>query len=685
MAEKKKTKKKTTSSSYETTIKKKVGLYQEANTSSIKLGDYLKDTKVVVIKTSTDSNGNSWGYTEDGWFMLTNKKKKEDYTKGKKKVETSTSSKKTKKGSWKTVSKQVNQLSKYTKSDLNTNGAINKTMQLFGIPYQFLNSVDTRVEDVNKKIGRKYLKNFVLDAPVVTIMPGQPKYLPGEKNKAGYTQSFLEATVGSLGALKQISADADLSGKDLRLYDFQSAYIECMQYVNVLCRACASFLELDLNKEEKYYKVNGDYPNLLTMDWKDYRWDGRDYHSSVGSAAGMSLTAAKDTAKTVFGDLKDSGSSIMDYLMGYDKENKAADASKYSGAIPPGAGIKHATSDSTIKNYEPVYDPKSKKGTAGIDKGYSQDSNLDVNDNTTDMSNDELSIMETLGRKVHYMQFYCDPTNTNYSESISNSTQQSTFKGMLDNASSAMKEIAFLTNSGGVDESGIQKLGETVIKEVGGLLGDVAGKITSGAGSLVERITSFGQNIVKGDNISMPDIYSGSSRTASITVTIPLKCVYGNKYSYYFDYLVPLMHLLALAMPRATGANSYTSPFLVKVFMKGVINCNLGIVTDISITHDENMNADGLYMGGTVTLNITDLYPDMAMTPASHPAMFVNNSSLIEYLATQCGLNLLENKFSTKVSLFLDNFKNMPADIIDSEVGKVGQKIDDLLYSFTGL
>ena len=116
-----------------------------------------------------------------------------------------------------------------------------------------MKSVDTRVEDVNKKIGRKYLKNFVLDAPVVTIMPGQPKYLPGEKNKEGYTQSFLEATVGSLGALKQISADADLSGKDLRLYDFQWAYIECMQYVNVLCRACASFLELDLNKEEKYY------------------------------------------------------------------------------------------------------------------------------------------------------------------------------------------------------------------------------------------------------------------------------------------------------------------------------------------------------------------------------------------------------------------------------------------------
>jgi hypothetical protein len=684
MAEKKKTKKKTTSSSYETKIIKKVGLYQEANTSSIKLGDYLKDTKVVVIKTSTDSNGNSWGYTEDGWFMLTNKKSKEDYTKGKKKVKTPASQTTTKKGSWKTVSKQVSQLSKYTKSDLNTNGAINKTMQLFGIPYQFLNSVDTRVEDVNKKLGRKYLKNFVLDAPVITIMPGQPKYLPGEKNKAGYTQSFLEATVGSLGALKQISADADLSGKDLQLYDFQSAYIEYMQYVNILCRACASFLELDLNKEEKYYKVNDDYPNLLTMDWKDYRWDGSNYHSAVGSAAGMALTSAKDTAKTVFGDLKDAGSSIMDYLMGYDKENKTADASKYNAAIP-GGGLKHATSDSTIKNYQPVYDPKSKKGTAGIDKGYSEDSNLDVNDNTTDMSDDELSIMETLGRKVHYVQFYCDPTNTNYSESISNSTQQSSFKGMLDQASSAMKEIAFLTNSGGVDQSGIQKLGETVIKEVGGLLGDVAGKITSGAGTLVERITSFGQNIVKGDNVSMPDIYSGSSRTASITITIPLKCVYGNKYSYYFDYLVPLMHLLGLAMPRATGANSYTSPFLVKVFMKGVINCNLGIVTDISIAHDENMNADGLYMGGTVTLNITDLYPDMAMTPASHPVMFVNNSSLIEYLATQCGLNLLENKFSTKVSLFLDNFKNMPADIIDSEVGKVGQKIDDLLYSFTGL
>lgn len=660
--------KKSKFSEYTTKITAKVGIYEKASTSSIKIGYYEKGTIVTVKSETPDSNGNTWAANENGYFMIYNNKTKKKYTKGKSgandiNVISPTGVNSTKKGSWKETANQINQLKKFTQSELNTNGAINKTMQLFGIPYQFLDSVDTRVKDINKILGRKYIKNFILDSPVVTIMPGKPKYLPGTKDKTSMTQAFMEASVGSLGALKQLQNDADMTGKDLKLYDFQTAYIEYMQYVNILCRACAAFLELDRNSDDEMYKVNDEYPSLLSMDWKDYRWEGKKYQSSVGAAASSALDGAKKTIKSKFGQLKDFGSSIMSYMLGEDNSDD----------------------DSGVNKFVPNYDPNSTKGEAGIDRSYSKDGNLDVTDNTTDMSNDELTIMETLGRKVHYVQFYCDPNSTNFSESVSNSTQQSTFKGMLDSASSAVKEVSFLADSGGVDSSSLQKLGESLIKAVGDIGGALVGGENTSAGTLLSRVTSFGQNIIKGDNIMMPDIYSGSSRSASISITIPLKCVYGNKYSYYFDYLVPLMHLLALALPRATSANSYTSPFLVKAFMKGVFNCNLGIVDNISVQHEEYMNADGLYMGGTVTLSITDLYPDMAMTPANHPLMFVNNTSLIDYLATQCGLNLLENKFSTKVQLFLENFKNMPSDIIDSEVGKVGQKIDDLLYSFTGL
>ena len=41
-----------------------------------------------------------------------------------------------------------------------------------------------------------------------------------------------------------------------------------MKYVNVLCRTCAAFLELDTNCVEGYkkYQVNGDFPDLMLLD-----------------------------------------------------------------------------------------------------------------------------------------------------------------------------------------------------------------------------------------------------------------------------------------------------------------------------------------------------------------------------------------------------------------------------------
>ena len=73
------------------------------------------------------------------------------------------------------------------------------------------------------------------------------------------------------------------------------------------------------------------------------------------------------------------------------------------------------------------------------------------------------------------------------------------------------------------------------------------------------------------------------------------------------------------------------------------------------------------------------------MTPANDPIMFVNNSSLIEYLATNCGLHLIESQFQTKLDMLINNLRAVPADLVDSAIGTVGEKIDDLVYEWTGL
>ena len=59
------------------------------------------------------------------------------------------------------------------------NQRINVTMKLFGMPYQFPESVDPRVPTVSSDIGLKFAENIVLEAPILTLIPGKPIYLPG--------------------------------------------------------------------------------------------------------------------------------------------------------------------------------------------------------------------------------------------------------------------------------------------------------------------------------------------------------------------------------------------------------------------------------------------------------------------------------------------------------------------------
>ena len=53
-------------------------------------------------------------------------------------------------------------------------------MRVFGLPYQFPAQVDPRFSDLTSTVGRSYLNNIRLQAPILTIIPGNPYYLPGE-------------------------------------------------------------------------------------------------------------------------------------------------------------------------------------------------------------------------------------------------------------------------------------------------------------------------------------------------------------------------------------------------------------------------------------------------------------------------------------------------------------------------
>ena len=178
----------------------------------------------------------------------------------------------------------------------NSEESLSATMQLFGLPFQFLDTCDQRVPGVSSNIGRKYIENILTDAPILTIIPGKPKYLPGAKDKVSVTNAFMDAANGNFSSIKDLMKNA--TEEDLKLYDFQPGFVDYFQYVNILCRSCAGFLDIGSGTG---YKINNSDVDFKSFDWKNYRWNGKPYKSTTTSIA---ETAASTAGKKISSFIK---------------------------------------------------------------------------------------------------------------------------------------------------------------------------------------------------------------------------------------------------------------------------------------------------------------------------------------------------------------------------------------------
>lgn len=481
------------------------------------------------------------------------------------------------------------------------NGQIsNLTSHLFGLPYQFTSAVDQRIDTISASLGEHYIETIMNQAPIVTIIPGNPSYLPAAKGKSrtSISQALLESASGDFGDITKIFSNGKLKAEDLRLYDFKSAYTEYMNYVNVLCRAGATFLEL--NETTNGLGLNTTFQRY---DWKAYRWNKKARDSMV---------------KRIDKNL--------------------------------GKGFKYLFK-STDKS---------------SDKGYLQD----------------------VFKNYNYVQFYCDPSS-GMNESISNSTSESMMKSTLDTLTGYSKEIDFIMKSSALSEAQMAKTTKFIAGSAAELtkgITDIVGEFAPSIAAPIQRVLNAGTNVLKGENFIIPDVYTSSDYTKSYTITIHLKTPYGTKLGYYLDIFVPLMHLLALALPRQASSNTYESPFLVKAYITGFFSCSLGIVESINISRvSTSLNSSGLPNEVDVTISIKDLYSDLMITPSTSPIQFANNTSLIEYLATNCGLDLTAPNMKTKWNNLSNSNINAIKDIPNSITSSINEKLGNAWNSFTGL
>ena len=274
--------------------------------------------------------------------------------------------------------------------------------------------------------------------------------------------------------------------------------------------------------------------------------------------------------------------------------------------------------------------------------------------------------MSNLLKDDTYVCFYMDASSS-ASESASNSTTQSMINQYTDSVSSIGSELSFVSGVSGLK---IDKLIQNSAKTTA----EIANKIAKGDGQIatfLKRLTGTTSQLLRGDSFISPDIYSDSSYSKSYSFSITLATPYGCKEAWYYNIFVPLMHLLTLALPVQSSANTTSSPFLIKAFSPGWFSCDIGIIDSISIEKGgsgDAWTADGMAAEMKVSVTIKDLYATLTLPDNYSFKTFFSNTGLIDYLMVNCGINITNQNLDLKVRMMVNLFKNNLSSLVTAFV-----------------
>ena len=427
--------------------------------------------------------------------------------------------------------------------------------KIFGLPHQFLESTDIRI-DSNNNFGYQFLTNIYAERPIITLMPGKMLYLP-DYSKA---DAKIFGSIMAGGGFENDNAKSVLQsiidshdGGETRYYDFATDYSEYIKHVNLLCRIAAIYLGIgdEEGPGDKKYK---------NFDWGNYQ-AFNDYKNPVEDS--------------FLFELKQAGTQfIQDF---------------------------------------------------------------------------------TIGQRA-YVNFYIDP-NSSVNESMSNTTQKSQLEGAFDSVEGIVKEGNMLLNS--VSTAGDEIAG--FFTTAGDAILDLANAATLGI--FKNMLQLGGKEVLHGANLIFPEIWMESEYTKSFNIQINLSSPYGDRESIYLNIFVPMLHALALALPRQSSANSFSSPFLIRGYVPGWFSIDMGIVESISIDKgpEQTWTVEGFPTQVKITLQIKDLYSQLMLPPKT--GMFFTNQGMMDYLGSLCGIDMTASQVLLKTKVMVALLKNSVTDI----------------------
>jgi len=273
-----------------------------------------------------------------------------------------------------------------------------------------------------------------------------------------------------------------------------------------------------------------------------------------------------------------------------------------------------------------------------------------------------------------YVHFFVTNQGTSVNENISTDTTASQLEEIINNSSlnSVARNLEFLFGGpiGSITDSALENDLQSIFN----------GSENDG---FIKSFMGLTKNYFKGGRLVFPQMVDGVNYSKSMSCSLKFTSLYGNKLSIFLRCMVPIMHLLALSLPKQLSNNMYTYPFIVRAFQKGWFNSDLAIITNMNIVRggpdNTSWTVHGIPTEFEVTFDITPLYSQLMVSSTAKPFLALQNTALVEYLGTLCGVDLKMNNLNAKIDIATAAIKNKFTDIPANEFRGITDSLSNAL------
>lgn len=171
-----------------------------------------------------------------------------------------------------------------------------------------------------------------------------------------------------------------------------------------------------------------------------------------------------------------------------------------------------------------------------------------------------------------------------------------------------------------------------------------------------------------GAKLIAPEVWQGVDVVKSTSFKVILQAANPHKIAIFNEVLVPYMHLFAAFAPMnitsvsnkmMNRVGAYAPPFVVRMYSKGAVNMNLGLISSITVHKvPKELTIDGLPTRLEIELEVKDLYDVIGIpqNPRTR-ADVMNCMGLTEYLSSISGVAMSNEKLLLKYAETLSDVR----------------------------